>query len=341
MRHVAQPWTGTASISELGFGAAGIGNLYRALADEEATLALDAAVAAGITWFDTAPFYGYGLSELRLGRFLRGRPRSSYVLSTKVGCVMTAARTAAPAGPFVDPLPFTPLFDYSYGGTLRAFEQSQMRLGLPRPDIVFVHDLDRRNHGSGFERQRRIAVKGAFEVLQELRRNGDIGAMGLAVNEAELGAELLQEADFDVALLAGRYTLLDHSALDSFLPAAQSRGVAIVLGGVFNSGILATGAVSEARFDYAPASAEVLRRTQDLAAACARHDVPLTALALQFARAHPAVRSILIGVSRAESVARNVAALEWPIPNALWRELTDLELIPAHAPLPGGPRRTA
>ena len=332
---------GTAPLSELGFGGAGIGNLYRALADDEAALALDAAVAAGITWFDTAPFYGHGLSELRLGRFLRGRPRSSYVLSTKVGCVMTVSKTAAAGGPFVDPLPFTPRFDYSRGGTLRAFEQSQMRLGLPRPDIVFVHDLDRRNHGSGFERQRKIAITGAFAALQELRHNGDIGAMGLAVNEPELGAALLQEADFDVALLAGRYTLLDHGALDSFLPAAAQRGVDVVLGGVFNSGILATGAVAGARYDYAPASAEVLRRTQAFAATCARHGVPLAALALQFARAHPAVRSILIGVSRAESVVRNVAALAWPIPPALWRELTDSRLLADHVPLPEGPRPPA
>jgi D-threo-aldose 1-dehydrogenase len=335
------PFLNGKSISELGFGAAEIGNLHRALSDAEADAALDAARAAGITLFDTAPFYGHGLSELRLGRFLRASlrdacgSRDAYVLSTKVGRYMIRPGADGAPGPWAAPLDFAPVFDYSYDGTMRSLEQSRMRLGLPIPDIVFIHDLDRRNHGAAFDDHFRIATGGVVRALHALRRSGDVGAIGVATNEGDAGRMLLREGDFDCALLAGRYTLLDQSALGDFLPYAQARGVKIVSGGVFNTGILATGARPGALYDYAPAPDAVLRRVRAFEAICARHRVPLAAAAIQFARFHPAIVSVLIGASRPASVARGVEALQAPTPPDLWREIRESGLIAPGAPLPG------
>jgi D-threo-aldose 1-dehydrogenase len=321
-------------VSEFGFGAAEIGNLYRALSDDEAHAVFAAAADAGVTLFDTAPFYGHGLSELRLGRFLRGRPPGSYVLSTKVGRYMVKP-TAEPGPPvWAAPLDFAPVFDYSYDGTMRSLEQSRMRLGLPVPDIVFIHDLDRRNHGAAFDHHFRIARDGVIRALGELRVSGDVGGIGVATNEGDVGAMLLREGDFDCALLAGRYTLLDQSALDEFLPLAERRGVKIVLGGVFNSGILATGAQEGAVYDYAPAPEAVMAKVRALEAICARYGVPLAAAAIQFANAHPSVVSILIGASRPASIARSVDALRFPIPSDLWREVREAGLVAPTAPSP-------
>jgi D-threo-aldose 1-dehydrogenase len=330
----SHPFLNDRAVSELGFGAAEIGNLHRALSEDEAHAVLFAAAAAGIALFDTAPFYGHGLSELRLGRFLRERPPGSFVLSTKVGRYMIAP-VGHPVPPaWAAPLNFAPVFDYSYDGTMRSLEQSRMRLGLPIPDIVFIHDLDRRNHGAAFDDHFRIATGGVVRALDELRRSGDVGAIGVATNEGDAGTMLLKEGDFDCALLAGRYTLLDQSGLDEFLPFCQRRNVKVLAAGVFNTGILATGARDGARYDYAPAPEAVLRRVRAFEAICARHHVPLPAVAIQFARFHPAVVSVLIGASRPASVARSVEALHAPIPPELWREIRESGLIAAAAPTP-------
>jgi D-threo-aldose 1-dehydrogenase len=321
-------------VSALGFGAAEIGNLYRAQSDEEAQATLLAAAQAGMTLFDTAPFYGHGLSEMRLGQFLRNRPRDSFVLSTKVGRYMTAPGGPLPWSPFAAPLPFLPVFDYSYDGTMRALEQSRMRLGVPRLDVVFVHDLDRNNHGAAFDAQFRTAVAGCFKALSELRRAGEIGAIGIGVNEGDVGAMMLAEGDFDCALLAGRYTLLDQSGLEVFLPTCVAKGVKVLMGGIFNSGILASGAVPGAVYNYGPAPEPVIQRVRVLEAICTRHGVPLAAAALQFAAAHPAAISVLVGASRPDNVDRAVRTFHAPVNAALWREIAESGLIATGAPLP-------
>jgi D-threo-aldose 1-dehydrogenase len=314
---------------ELGLGTAEIGNLYRVVSDTEAEATLRAATQAGLTLFDTAPFYGHGLSETRLGAYLRGLPRHAYRVSTKIGHVLTAPVPGEPpASVFMSPLPFTPIFDYSYDGTMRALEQSRRRLGT-QPDFVFVHDLDRRNLGETFDAHRRVASAGAIRALSELRASGDIGAMGIAVNEADIGTELLAEADFDCALLAGQYTLLDHAAVQAFLPAAQARRVAVFAGGVFNSGILATGAVPGARYAYLPAPGPIRARVRAMQAICARYDVPLAAAALQFVAAHPAIDAIILGASQPHNVARACAAMALQIPPVLWQDMHAQGLLPA------------
>jgi D-threo-aldose 1-dehydrogenase len=328
------PFLNNLAVSELGFGAAEIGNLHRMLSDEEAHAVLTAAADAGVTLFDTAPFYGHGLSELRLGQFLRGRPSGGYILSTKVGRYMTPPGAEPTPSVWASPLNFAPVFDYSYDGTMRSLEQSRMRLGLPTPDIVFIHDLDRRNHGSNFDAQFRIATGGVIRALHALRASGDVGAIGVATNEGDVGAMLLNEGDFGCALLAGRYTLLDQTALVDFMPVAKARGVKLILGGVFNSGILATGARDGALHDYAPASEPVMRRVRALSAICDRYGAPLAAAAIQFAKAHPSVASVLVGASRAITMARAIEALHAPIPGDLWRELSQAGLIAPDAPLP-------
>jgi D-threo-aldose 1-dehydrogenase len=314
-------------VSRLGFGAAEIGNLHRAVPDHQAQETLLEAARAGITLFDTAPSYGNGLSELRLGQFLRGQPAGSYVLSTKIGKYMAAPPAGTPPSHsvFAAPLPFNTVFDYSYEGTMRALEQSRLRLGLLRPDIVFIHDLDRRNHGDALPGQVRIALAGACRALDELRRSGDIGSAGIAVNEADTGTALLKEWDFDCALMAGCYTLLDQSAQATFLPAAQAAGVPVLAASVFNSGILAGGAT----FRYAPPEPAIAERVKLLTPICARHATPLAAVALQFAASHPAIASVIVGASTPAHVQRSAAALNAPVPAALWEELQAGNLIPA------------
>jgi D-threo-aldose 1-dehydrogenase len=313
------PFTRGLSVSPLAFGSAEIGNLHRAVSEQQAQQTLHAAADSGVTLFDTAPAYGNGLSELRLGQFLRSRPRTSYVLSTKVGNYMVAPSHGTPPGRsvFASPLPFEKIFDYTYDGTMRALEQSRLRLGLLRPDIVFIHDLDRRNHGNALPEQMRIAQNGACRALDELRRSGDIGAAGIAVNEADTGAMLLGEWNFDCALLAGCYTLLDQTADASFLPAARKAGIPVIAASVFHSGILAGGAT----FNYAAPAAGTMQRVRMLDALCARHEIPLAALALQFAARRRGIASVVVGASRPETISRSAAALMAAIPDGLWEEL--------------------
>jgi D-threo-aldose 1-dehydrogenase len=315
--------------SRLGLGCAEIGNLYRALSEAEAYAVLDAGRAAGITLFDTAPGYGNGLSEIRAGAYLRDHPGAGLRLSTKVGRYLVPGKGRNTRDFFAAPLPFEGRFDYSYDGVMRSFEQSLLRLGMTSVDMVFVHDLDTGNHGDALEHHYHALIDGGLRALDELRRAGDARAIGAAVNEPAIGARMLADGAFDVALLASRYTLLDQSALDAFLPAAQARDVTVIAGGVFNSGILATGARPGARFDYGVAGADVVARVGRIEAVCARHGVPLAAAALQFTLAHPAIAMVLVGASRPERVADTAAASVHPIPAAMWAELRDEGLVRA------------
>lgn len=313
-----------------GLGGAPLGNLFRAVDDATAEATLEAAWNAGVRCYDTAPHYGAGLSEHRLGRFLRTKPRSEFVLSSKVGRLLTPD-PAAPreAHGYVQTLPFAARFDYGADAALRSIDDSLQRLGLDRLDIVYIHDIDTPTHGAEQPRRFREAMAGAWPALERLRREGVVGAVGLGVNEARVCVDALAEADLDCLMLAGRYTLLDQSALDELVPRCLERGVKLVLAGAYNSGILATGAVPGAAFDYGPARDAVLERVRRLQAVCAAHGVPLRAAALQYTRACPAAAGLVVGARSPDEVADAATMLRHPVPPAFWQALHAERLIPA------------
>ena len=298
-RHFDRIGNGGMDFTELGFGTAPLGNLYRAVTDEDANATLDAAWKAGCRYFDTAPLYGLGLAETRLNPFLRGRRRDEYVLSTKVGRLMRACppgqRTGI--GKFFDTPSRQEVYDYSYDGVMRSFEASLERLGVDRIDILFVHDLDIFTHGNKQAADQRIDefMRSGYYGLLALRDQGVIKAFGGGINEWQMAQALAERGDFDLFLLAGRYTLLEQEALNSFLPLCQKRGIGIVLGGPYNSGILATGAEPGAFYDYELAPQEILDRVARIDAVCRRYGVRLIEAALNFPLLHPAVVSIIPG----------------------------------------------
>ncbi len=323
-------------VSELGFGAAPFGNLLADVPDSATREAVDVACAAGISYFDTAPFYGHGLSEHRLGEALRGRPRDSFVLSTKVGRLLRPKRDLGRSpGPFATTLPFDLDYDYSYDGAMRSIEDSCQRLGMARIDIVFIHDVTVKWRGDRFEESYRQSVDGAFRALAELRAAGTIGAVGVGINDVDTLVRYANDADFDCFMLAGRYTLLDTTALPDLMPLCTAKQISILLAAPYNSGILATGAVPGAKYWYADAPPEILDRVRRIEAVCARHGTTLQAAATQFPLAHPAVASVAAGYRSPAEVRTAVAAREAPIPWAFWNELADERLIDSTAPLPG------
>jgi D-threo-aldose 1-dehydrogenase len=280
--------------------------------------------------------YGHGLSEARLGQALRWRTRDEFVLSTKVGRLLTAARRAdIDFSPWVDGLPFRMHFDYGHDATMRSIEDSLQRTGLERFDIVFIHDCDVFTHGPERQPARfREAMDGAWKALERLRDTGVVKAIGVGVNEWRVCLAALRERDFDCFLLAGRYTLLEQDALDEFLPLCERRGAAVVLGGGYNSGILATGAGAGAKYNYGPAPAPILEKTRRIEAVCARHGVPLKAAALQFVLAHPAIPTNVPGTRTVAQMNENLAIFRTEIPAALWAELKHAGLIRRDAPTP-------
>lgn len=326
-------------LTRLGFGGAPLGNLYRRIEEAEAQATLQAAWDAGIRYFDTAPQYGLGLSETRFAQALTRFFPSSRTLSTKVGRLLEdcAPEDVTPEA-FVDVPQKRIVFDYTYDGIMRSFDASAVRLGTDAIDILLLHDLDITVHGKMGEAEnlRQLFSEGGYRALAELREGGRISAIGAGVNAWEICETLLHEADFDGFLLAGRYTLLEQAALESFLPLCTARDVGIILGGPYNSGILATGAVEGARYDYAPASPEIMERVRRLEAVCAAHDTPLIAAALHFPLAHPAVKTIIPGASSAGEVTANMRVFETTVPDALWSDLRTEGLIHANAPVPGG-----
>lgn len=324
-------------VTALGFGAAPIGGFRATIAERDAVAILDAAWEEGVRFFDTSPFYGHGRSELRCGAALRDRPRAAFTLSTKVGRVMRVLHPgeAPPAGMRQGGLPgFAPAFDYSYDGAMRAIEQSCLRLGLARLDVVLIHDVDRWSAGDRYEAHFRAAMDGAHRALVELRGAGVIGAIGCGLNETEATLRFLRAGDFDCMLLAGRYTLLEQGALDALLPECVRRRCAIILGGPFNSGLLAGPVREGAWYDYAPAPPAILARARRIEAVCARHGVPLAAAALHFPLAHPAVASVIPGALSADEVRQNAAHLRRAIPAGLWAELRHEGLLHPEAPVP-------
>ena len=319
----------------LGFGGAPLGDLYAPLDDRVAIATVEAALDAGIALVDTSPLYGRGLSEHRIGTALRRHPRSAVVLSTKVGRVFVAApRGVARAEGYAGGLPHEGHFDYSYDGALRSLEQSLLRLGVAAVDIALVHDVDPWTHGDAAPARQRDALGGALRALVDLRSQGVVRAIGIGVNDAEVCVRFAQEADIDCVLLAGRYSLLEQPALDAFLPLARERGVGVMLGGVFNSGILATGAIPGARYNYRAAPPDIVERVRAIERVCAAHDVALAHAALAFVLGHEAVSSVVLGAVSPDEVARNVAMLARPVPPSLWRDLKAERLLRADAPTP-------
>lgn len=313
-------------LTQLGLGGTSVGSLYGPVDDETATATVRRAYELGVRYFDTAPYYGHGSSERRFGAALAQRPRGSYVLSTKVGRLLVADATGETKPPhFRDSEPFRAEFDFSRDGVLRSIDASRARLGIETFDILYVHDC---------QDQVEAALEGALPALAELRARGEIAAVGAGLNVVDTCLALARDADLDCLLLANRYTLLEQGPLDALFPLCQERGIGIVIGGPFNSGILATGPVEGARYDYRPAPAEVVERVRLIEAVCAEHGVALPAAALQFPLAHPLVASVVCGARTEEEVMANVALMAAPIPAAFWEALKAKGLLREDAPTP-------
>ena len=315
----------------LGLGGAPLGNLFAAIPDETARATSAAAWEAGIRHFDTAPHYGAGRSERRIGDALRPHAAEGYVLSTKVGRLLVP--NPAPAGfdqGFADPLPFRRVVDYSAAGTRRSIEDSLQRLGLASIDIAYIHDVSEDWHGPAWTDRFAEAMQGAAVALTEMRREGTIKAWGLGVNLVEPCLRALDQADPDLFLLAGRYTLLDQAALHTLFPRCAARGVRVVIGGPYNSGLLAGGST----YNYEAAPHALVARTLALAAICDRHGIDLRAAALQFCAAHPVVAAVIPGARTPDEVRQNTALMATSIPRALWADLKHEGLLPAEVPTP-------
>jgi D-threo-aldose 1-dehydrogenase len=321
------------TLTTIGLGGAPLGNLFQPVAEADAAATVDAAWAAGLRYFDTAPLYGHGLGERRMGAALKERPRSEFTLSSKVGRLLVPD-AAADGGTYVSVPPFRPVFDYSHDGALRSVEASLERLGLERIDLLLIHDIDGFTHGPDEQPRRyREAMAGAYRALEGLRRAGTVGAIGLGVNDWRVCERAVEDGDFDAFLVAGRYTLLEQEPLDTFLPLCLRRGIGVIAAGVFNSGILATGPVSAAMYNYHPAPPEILDRARRIERICLAHRVTLAAAALRFPLLHPAITSVVLGMRRASEVAHNQALLGQAIPDALWRDLKTAGLLHPQAPV--------
>jgi D-threo-aldose 1-dehydrogenase len=327
-------------LPQLGFGGAPLGNLFTIVTDDEAEATLAGAWDSGIRFYDTSPWYGRGLSEHRFGQFLRRQPRHKVLLSTKVGRIFTAptdpAAFARSDRAWPNGLPFAHHHDYTYDGIMRSFEDSLQRLGMDRVDTLIIHDLDLGNLGSEAlvtAHLTQLATSG-MRALEELKASGRIAAIGAGVNRLGTIPRFLEVLDLDFFLVALPYTLAEQPALDAEFPLCEKRGVGVVIGGVFASGILATGAVPGAKYNYHDPTPQEAQHVRDIEATCARHGVPLAAAALQFTLHHPIVASVIPGGIHPDQVRRNVASMRHPIPDALWAELKQLKLLRQDAPTP-------
>jgi len=322
-------------VSVLGFGAAPLGDLYARLDEATAVSAVEAAIGQGVTLIDTSPLYGHGISELRVGSALRRANTPGISISTKVGRVMDPFGPPGDGSGYVGGLRHAARFDYSYDGAMRSLEQSMLRLGVDRIDIALIHDVDVWTHGKdAIDRRFGEAMDGAYRALDALRRAGTVRAIGVGVNEADMCLRFARAGDIDAVLLAGRYSLLEQPAAETFLPLAQARNIDVMLGGVFNSGILATGAVAGAKYNYKPAPPEIRAKVEKIEAVCRRHGVKLADAALRFALAHPVVASVVLGAVTPAEIAAQQASLAAAIPRALWADLVAQGLLDANLPVP-------
>ena len=328
----------TANVTQFGLGSAPLGDLFEAISEEQAQQTLQAAWDAGVRYFDTAPFYGYGKSEHRVGYFLRQQPRDQFIISTKVGRIFRPARDPATfdPSPWSGGLPFEFTVDYSYDGIMRSFEDSLQRLSLPSVDLLVIHDLD----FYFYQTEARVNAyltqlfTSGWRALDELRCQGVIRGVGAGINELGMIPRFLDLVDLDFFLVADGYNLLNQEMLATEFPLCARQGVSVIIGAVFASGILATGAVPGARYFYAPASAEIMTKTQQIEAICRKHQTQLPAAAMQFLLAHPLVSAIIPGAILPEQVRANAAMLAQPIPSALWADLKSEGLLHPDAPTP-------
>lgn len=322
-------------------GCASLGNLYAAMPDWQARETVDAAWEAGLRFFDTAPLYGLGLSERRLGDALRERPRGEFTLSTKVGRLLdpdAISDVTRDRHGFITPMPFAVRFDYTYDGVMRSFEDSLQRLGLARIDLLLVHDIGVETHGGDAGRHMADLRNDGYRALDELRRAAVVSAIGLGVNEWRVCEDAMSFGQWDTFLLAGRYTLLEQEPVRSFLPKCADHGARIILGGAYNSGILATGTrgAQMGNYNYAPPPAAIIERTRQFEQVCDEYGVALAAAALQFPLAHPVVKRVIPGLASADQVRATMELVDSPIPAAFWAELRSQNLILDEAPVPAG-----
>jgi len=320
------------AVSPLGFGGNALSNLYAAVDEAQALDAVRVSYAAGVRYFDTAPLYGHGLGEHRMGEALRGLPRDSYVLSSKVGRLLRPHGPVAPAkltprqgGIFVDELPFSVVFDYSADGVRRSIEDSLQRLGTNRLDVALIHDVDRWTHGPAYEERLAQVVDATLPALQRAKDEGLIRAIGAGVNDVEACLRLADQPAIDCFMLAGRYTLLERMGCADLFARCAERRIAIIVAAPFNSGILATGSVPDARYNYLPAPPDIIERVRVLEDLCAKHGVTLAAAALQFPLRHPAVAGLVAGCRNGAEARASLALLAEPIPAAFWADLPSLD----------------
>ena len=328
-------------VTQMGMGGAALGNLYTVVEDIVSTETITSAYSAGIRYFDTAPLYGYGRSENRLGSGLSRYKRDEFVISSKVGySLLPRTEEEPPESPFVDVPPLDKAFDFSRDAVLRSIEESLKRLQTDRIDVLFIHDPDEGiSIQPDFDDPYAIShfakvMDQVYPALDELRAQKVVKAVGVAMNQWQMLYDFAVEGDFDCFLLAGRYTLLEQAPALKFLPRCEEKNIRVVIGGPYNSGILATGAVEGAYYNYLPATPEVLDRTRRIQEVCVRHNVSLQAAALQFPFGHPSIASVIPGARSAAEIESNVAFFEEPIPAEFWTELRDHSLVAGEAPLP-------
>lgn len=322
-------------VTEFGVGGGPFGNLMAPMSDPEVAKTIRGAWDAGFRYFDTSPVYGFGLSERRLGEALRALPRDDVVLSTKVGRLLRPDAGWHPFRKmFIDASPFRPDYDYSYDGVMRSYQDSLQRLGVDRVDILLMHDISAETHGDALPPLFRTAMEGGYRAMDELRRNGDAKAIGLGVNEGEACEAAMEHGRWDVFLLSGRYTLLEQAVLDSFLLRCQREGVSLVIGAPLNSGILASGAVAGATYNYEVPPPAIIARVNGIEEVCRSHGIPIAAAACQFPLTHASVVSVIPGMSSLAQLDGNVKAMKQPIPATLWSDLKAQNLLHADAPVP-------
>jgi D-threo-aldose 1-dehydrogenase len=327
------------AFSAVGLGTGPLGDFYELLDEKTAISTVEQAFASGVRVFDSSPHYGNGLAEVRMGAGLRRTPRDEIVVSTKVGRIIDPRgkkpelRKDVVSPGFAGGFPHAPRFDYSYDGAMRSIEHSLLRLGMDRLDIVLIHDCDVWTHGPVDALPRfKEAMEGAYVALDKLRGEKVVRAIGFGINEADTCAKFARAGDFDVAMMAGRYSLLVQTGLEEFLPLAQQKKMGVLLAGVFNSGILATGSIPHAKFDYADAPAEIVTKVKKIEDVCKAHGVTIRQAALQFSMEHPAVLSIVIGAEKPDEVKTNVQDASVAIPKSLWSDQKSKGLLNPDAP---------
>lgn len=328
------------TVTEIGFGGAPIGNFRYNISDDAAHAAMSTYWSGGGRYLDTSPYYGYGRSEQRMGRFLQSVPAGEYRLSTKIGRVFRPLRASDDTTNLrKNGLPFFPRYDYSYDGVMRSLEHSYLRMGISRIDIAFIHDVDAFTHGSdaAAEPYFKEAMAGAYKALDELRRSGDLKAIGAGINDTRWCRRFVEAGDFDCIMIAGQYTLLQHTpeTLD-FMELCRAKNVGLLLAAPFNSGLLALGSKSQALFNYNPVPPEIMARLKRIEEIAAAHRVSLVAAAIQFALAEPLVKSVVLGATAPAEVEANLKARTERIPAAFWADLRNAGLIAGNVPTPMG-----